>query len=357
MTIGRPVPNAQAQDDGEEDDEGDGEEDSFPDDEDALGTEPAPQMKTTKAARDKRPKTSQDKKTTAAQEKKTKAAEKKKTEAAAEKGSKKRPSKVITHAPSKRRARNEETKAQENDEEKKDVKPRKRNATNIIGDIVGGNFPMVAMRPGRLESCVLHSARMSFPLIKKKERKILVKYIVTVVRTMARVHSDLLREGLLATELYIAAVFKDFPAIDGEQAQTDAKGRSDRFNNLISAKYCGPFFQRLLHRMIHWSSIETKLRGATSDAALVADDLFEKYKAFTGNRSEPPFLPNDGGSCDVIFVEQCARMLADLVGSHVFKFTLELKKRVSPCNKSCLIPFELHNGSNHIDFLTAPGDR
>jgi len=100
-----------------------------------------------------------------------------------------------------------------------------------------------------------------------------VKHIVTVARAMARVHSDLLREGLLATELYIATVFKDFPAIDGERAPPDAKERSNRFKNIISPTYCGPFFQRLLHQMINWSSVESKPSRATSTAALAADDL------------------------------------------------------------------------------------
>ena len=185
----------------------------------------------------------------------------------------------------------------------------------------------------------------------------MVKHIVTVARAMARVHSDLLREGLLATELYIATVFKDFPAIDGERAPPDAKERSNRFKNIISPVYCGPFFQRLLHQMINWSSVESKPSRATSTAALAADDLFEKYKELTENRSEPPFLPDDGDSCDTMFIDQCARTLSDLVGSHVFKFTLELKKRVSPCNKSCLFPIKLNIDSNQIDFLTAPGDR
>ncbi|GJJ77959.1 hypothetical protein EMPS_10318 [Entomortierella parvispora] len=360
MTIGRPSSSSQIQDHSEED-EGEEGEDSFPADEDVQSVESVPQDKKSKAAKEKKSKAEQKKmkaeekkarvaeeKKAKVEEKKAKAAEEKKARAEEKKKSRKRPS-TTTYAPSKRRSRDEEMKGKGAAEQNADVKSRKRNTTNIIGDIVGGHFPLVAMRPGRLESCLSHSVKNSFPSLSEDDRTTLVKYMVTVISTMAKVHSDLLREGLLATELYIATVFKEYPAIDGDQALSDAEERRSRFNNLLSPAYCGPFFQRLLRRMIYWGSDDSGLGKTISKTTTDADDLFKKYKKLTEARSAKPFLPNDGDICDKAFIEQCARGLSDMIGSHVFKFTLELKKRVilnNPTWASSVCGKELLNSIN-----------
>lgn len=234
----------------------------------------------------------------------------------------------ITLLPSKRRARDAKMTVQDDAADPVSVPtPRRTNPTNIIGEVVSSVCPMVAMRPGQLEHCIAHSSENSFPSLEKDERIALTKAIVDAVRTLARVHSDLIREGLLATELYIALTFAEHSAIEGPEAQS----RSRKFDIILSSKTRETFFQRLFTRMINWRTDNLgKGKAAGNDEA---NGLFKAYKEATEGR-EPPFSIDDSNKCGSRFLAQCAAELSDLVGGQVFKFTLELKKRVSLSTKA-----------------------
>jgi hypothetical protein len=207
--------------------------------------------------------------------------------------------------------------------------PRKINPTNMMGDIVASCHPIRAMRPGPLKTCLDYSIKESFPQLNNEDHSVLCNYILGVIRTLAKVHSDLLREGLLAADLYIAKVFKDYPSIEGDKAEEHAEQRKNLFQNLLLKGRRDSFFQRLLRRLISWGSAGSTLRKSNSPGATAADEVFEHYYNLTSQRQAPPFLSKDSDVCASSFLEQCARTLSDMVGGHFFKFTLELKKRVS----------------------------
>ncbi|GJJ77078.1 hypothetical protein EMPS_09437 [Entomortierella parvispora] len=325
MTIGRPVPGAPVLVADEEDD--------FPDDDDPKSPMPAPVPAPAPSP-------------ASASKPTLKPAPEKTTALTTGKASKKRARAAIVFAPAKRRNRDaemkqrEDTKAKANVQQGEEVqaedekKRRMTNPTNMIGDVVASRCQMAAMRPGRLESCLRYSLKNSFPMLSKEQHELLLRHITGIIRTLARVHSDLLREGLLVTELYIASVFKEFPVVDGDLGQDHAGERSGLFNNILLKKHRDPFFQRLLKRLLKWDW-DSNSTNATSQGSMAADKIFDDYFKLTqSQRKEAPFKKEDQDICDKTFVEQCARTLSDMVGEHVFKYTLELKSRVILHNPS-----------------------
>ncbi|KAG0037244.1 hypothetical protein BGZ83_003492, partial [Gryganskiella cystojenkinii] len=125
----------------------------------------------------------------------------------------------VTFAKSSRRVRDVEEVPKEN------IVPRRTNPTNMIGDAVASKHPLRAMTPGRVHSTLSRSLKHSFPEMNDKDRSLLRDHVAEVLSTLARVNSSLLREGLMATELYIADVFNQFPAIDGDLAKDHAESR------------------------------------------------------------------------------------------------------------------------------------
>lgn len=71
--------------------------------------------------------------------------------------SKKRPFSKVAYAKSSRRVRDAGVSLNENPTH------RKINQTNLMADVVASLHPMRAMRPGRIESCLTHSLKNSFP--------------------------------------------------------------------------------------------------------------------------------------------------------------------------------------------------
>ncbi|KAI1293930.1 hypothetical protein EDD11_008344 [Mortierella claussenii] len=161
-----------------------------------------------------------------------------------------------------------------------------------------------------------------------QDRGLLSGHLLKTLQTMARVHTDLLREGLLVTNLYIARTFGSFPAIDGDQAQEHNDKRMEHFNNILLKGQRESFFSRLLNRLIRWGSDDSDLRKTKSPASVASDKIFWEYLQITSRRQAPPFRPEDRDICESSFMSQCARTLSDMVGGHVYKFSLELKKRV-----------------------------
>lgn len=154
---------------------------------------------------------------------------------------------------------------------------------------------------------------------------------------MARVHTDLLREGLLVTNLYIAKTFATFPAIEGDRGREHSHKRMERFTIILSKGKRDTFFQRLSHRLIRWGSDDPdfkKLKKASSPALVASDEISQDYIQMTSQRQASPFRLEDTYVCEGSFMSQCARTLSDMVGGHLYKFPLELKKRVSHLNKS-----------------------
>lgn len=244
---------------------------------------------------------------------------------------KKRPFRKVAYTKSSRRARDADVPLNEN------ATPRKLNPTNIMADVVANLHPMRAMRPGRIESCLIHSLKESFPRPSSQDRDLLSSYILETMRTMARVHTDLLREGLLVTNLFIAKTFATFPAIEGDQGREHSEKRMEHFNNILMKGKRETFYQRLLYRLIRWDSDYSdhkKLKKASSPALVASDEIFQEYLQVTSQRQAPPFRLKDTDICGGSIMSQCARTLSDMVGGHLYKFSLELKKRVSHLNKS-----------------------
>lgn len=244
---------------------------------------------------------------------------------------KKRALRTITYNKSSRRARDADVPLNEN------AAPRKINPTNLIADAVASLHPMRAMRPGRMEPCLTHSLKESFPFMSDQNRSILSSHLLATLGTMARVHTDLLREGLLVIDLYIARTFRTFPAIDGDRGQEHGHKRMEHFNNILLKGKRESFFLRLVNRLIRWDSDASDLKKASSPALLACDNIFQEYMQITSQRQAPPFRPKDRDVCEGSFLSQCARTLSDMVGGHANKFLLELKQRVSQVNYSHLI--------------------
>ncbi|KAF9404390.1 hypothetical protein BGZ76_006993, partial [Entomortierella beljakovae] len=204
----------------------------------------------------------------------------------------------------------------------------------MMGDVVASLHPMRAMRPGRVESCLIHSLKESFPSMNDQDRSLLSGHLLETIRTMARVHTDLLREGLLVTNLYIARTFGTFPAINGDQGREHVGKRMECFDNILSKGKRESFFLRLLNRLIRWDYGNSDLRKASTPAMAASDKIFQEYLLITSRRQAPPFRQGDRDVCQGSFMSQCARALSDMVGSHIYKFSLELKKRVLMLNPS-----------------------
>jgi len=244
---------------------------------------------------------------------------------------KKRAFKKITYTKSSRKARDADVPLNEN------AVPRKINPTNLMADAVASLHPMRAMRPGRIESCLIHSLKESFPCMNDQDRSLLLDHLLETMQTMARVHTDLLREGLLVTNLYIARTFGTFPAIDGDRGRVHGDKRMEHFNNILLKGKRDSFFQRLLNRLIRWDCDDSDLKKASSPTLMASDKIFQEYLQITSQRQAPPFRLKDRDVCEGSFMSQCARTLSDMVGGHLYKFSLELKKRVSHLNKSHLV--------------------
>ena len=245
---------------------------------------------------------------------------------------KKRAYKKIAYTRSSRKARDADVALNEN------AVSRKINPTNLMGDVVASLHPMRAMRPGRIESCLIHSLKESFPRMNDQDRSLLSGHLLETIQTMTRVHTDLLREGLLVTDLYIARTFGTFPAVDGVRGREHGDKRMEHFNNILLKGSRDSFFQRLVNRLIRWGSDDSDLKKASSPALVASDKIFQEYLQITSQRQAPPFRLRDRDVCEGSFMSQCARTLSDMVGGHLYKFSLELKKRVSHLNKSHLVP-------------------
>ncbi|KAG0285359.1 hypothetical protein BGZ98_005531, partial [Dissophora globulifera] len=240
----------------------------------------------------------------------------------------KRASEKITYTKSSRKARDADVPLNEN------AVRRKINPTNLMAEVVAALHPMRAMRPGRLESCFFHSLKESFPCMDDQDRSLLSGYLLETMQTMARVHTDLLREGLLVTELYIARTFGTYPAISGYRGRIHGDKRKELFNIILLKGKRDSFFQRLLNRLIRWDSDDSDLKKASSPPLVASDEIFKEYLQITSQRQAPPFRLKDRDVCDTSFMSQCAQTLSDMVGGHLYKFSLELKKRALMHNPS-----------------------
>ncbi|KAI7817023.1 hypothetical protein BC939DRAFT_467159 [Gamsiella multidivaricata] len=226
---------------------------------------------------------------------------------------KKRAFKKITYTKSSREARDADVPLNEN------AVPRKINPTNLMVDAVASLHPMRAMRPGRIESCLIHSLKESFPCMNDQDRSLLLDHLLETMQTMARVHTNLLREGLLVTNLYIARTFGTFPAIDEDRGRVHRDKRMEHFNNILLKGKRDSFFQRLLNRLIRWDSDDSDLKKASSPALMASDKIFQEYLQITLQRQAPPFRLKDRDLCEGSFMSQCARTLSDMVGGHLYK--------------------------------------
>ncbi|KAG0303417.1 hypothetical protein BGZ99_002703, partial [Dissophora globulifera] len=240
----------------------------------------------------------------------------------------KRGSEKITYTKSSRKARDADVPLNEN------AVPRKINPTNLMAEVVAALHPMRAMRPGRLESCLFHSLKELFPCMDDQDRSLLSGHLLETMQTMARVHTDLLREGLLVTELYVARTFRTYPAIGGDRGRVHGDKRKERFNFILLKGKRDSFFQRLVNRLIRWDSDDSDLKKSSSPPLVASDDIFNEYLQITSQRQAPPFRLKDRDACDSTFMNQCAETLSDMVGSHLYKFSLELKKRALVHNPS-----------------------
>ncbi|KAF8957666.1 hypothetical protein BGZ46_002108 [Entomortierella lignicola] len=244
-----------------------------------------------------------------------------------EEGPKKRTRKKVTYCKSSRRARDINTQLNEN------VAHRNINPTNLMADVVASLHPMRTMKPAQIKWCLYYSLKNSFPHMNDQLRNLLLDHLLETIQTMARVHSDLLREGLLVTSLYIARTFKKFSSIDGDRGQEHHDKRMEHFNIILLKGRRDSFFQRLVRRLIAWDSYNSKLKTSSPEME-ACDEIFKEYLQITSHRQQSPFQPKDIDVCDQTFLSQCARTLSDMVGGHVYKFPLELKKRVNSLNPS-----------------------
>ena len=326
-TIGRPGASLQADEDNDDADD-DYDDDTFPDDAELSSTSPeeditaAPAISAEEDTADENDSEDDSDDGSSSEEEQQDETEAVEDEDVTEKGNRKRPLKKVTYAKSSRKVRDADVPPNEN------AVSRKTNPTNMMADVVASKFPIRAMTPGQVKSCLEYSIQESFPRLNVADRCLLSEHTRQVMSTLARVHTDLLREGLQVADLYIAAVFREFPDIDGDQAQEHADKRKENFNNLLVKGPRESFFRRLLYRLLHWDFSDSVYSAKASAAALAADSIFEKYLKLTSNRQDPPFRPTDNDVCDSTFLDQCVRSLGDMVGSHIYKFTLELKKRV-----------------------------
>ncbi|KAF9926430.1 hypothetical protein FBU30_003995 [Linnemannia zychae] len=204
----------------------------------------------------------------------------------------KRKRKRVIYTKSSRKARDADNSLNEN------VVPRKINPTNLMADVVACSHPMRSMRPGRIELCIIHSLKASFPRMSDQDRSLLASHLYETMNTMARVHSDLLRESLSVTSLYIAKTFRKFSAIVGELGREHGAKRIECFNIILLKGKRESFILRLLNRLIKWGIDDSYFKKTTSPALAACDEVFQEYLQLTSQREAPPFRQTDRDVCD-----------------------------------------------------------
>ncbi|KAF9993398.1 hypothetical protein BGZ79_001945, partial [Entomortierella chlamydospora] len=102
---------------------------------------------------------------------------------------KKRAFKKITYTKSSRMARDADVPVNEN------AVARKINPTNLMADVVASLHPMRAMKPGRIESCLIHSLKESFLCMNDQDRSLLSGHLLETMHERSKHTLQLMEAG------------------------------------------------------------------------------------------------------------------------------------------------------------------
>ncbi|KAG0007574.1 hypothetical protein BGZ80_004494 [Entomortierella chlamydospora] len=165
---------------------------------------------------------------------------------------KKRAFKKITYTKSSRMARDADVPVNEN------AVARKINPTNLMADVVASLYPMRAMKPGRIESCLIHSLKESFLCMNDQDRSLLSGHLLETMHERSKHTLQLMEAG----------------------------------DKSIGTK--------------EWNTNNILLK------VIAADTIFQQYLKITSQLQVPLFRLKGRDICDGSFMSQCARTLSDM---------------------------------------------
>lgn len=196
-------------------------------------------------------------------------------------------------------------------------KGRKRNLGNMVGDVLNGTFKTVTLNLGTIDHRLQLGLQKNFNSSNCPEVQ---QQIQSTLQDIAKLNTDLIRCGCMATFNYINTVISKHPSISA--GSNDIKTRHDQLEFIAYDKH--GFFKTLVKALYHGEGIKGK--GPSFDAAIQTTELFINIPGNQGLRERISGYLNRTAPSHIL--EQIGQTLADLVRCHVRAFVSELKKRV-----------------------------
>ncbi|KAF8921664.1 hypothetical protein BGZ58_004052, partial [Dissophora ornata] len=214
---------------------------------------------------------------------------------------------------------------------------RKRNPGNMIGDVLNVNYKTVTLNIGTVGRC-LQRGLLNY---NTEDCPGLHEHILSTIRGLVRINTDLIRYGSLATFNYINIVMAEHPSINAESK--DVEYRKEKLQYIANESQ--GYFKSLVKVLFYGDKATGNL-----DYYKSAKSTAELFMAMPGDKKEMIQRLRECKTASSHFLEQIGQTLGDMIRCHIHAFVSELKKRINVWNPEWA---ESQEGS---DFLRTIGD-
>ncbi|KAF9150337.1 hypothetical protein BGX20_005733, partial [Mortierella sp. AD010] len=214
---------------------------------------------------------------------------------------------------------------------------RKRNPGNMIGDVLNANYKTVTLNIGTVGRC-LQRGLLNY---NTEDCPGLHEHVLSTIRGLVRINTDLIRYGSLATFNYINIVMAEHSSIS--VGSEDVEYRKEKLQYIANESQ--GYFKSLVKVLFYGDKATGDLNYFKS-----AKSTAELFMAMPGDKKEMIQRLRECKTVSSHFLEQVGQTLGDMIRCHIYAFVSELKKRINIWNP------EWEESQKGSDFLRTIGD-
>lgn len=253
-----------------------------------------------------------------------------------QKAAKKQSTTKVVRNKASRMVRQQQMAASQSSESTESKKGRKRNLGNIVGDELSRLFKEVTLNIGTLTPCLQRGLNNNYA-----NGANVNNFIRSTIVGMAKINTDLIRCGVMATFNYINTVMSEHPSISPQSS--DIKLRNGKLKHI--AMDGNSFFNHLVKTLYGNSGSsgteekeedeENEAPGSSGKSTELGVQVATLFISTMGQKLDGLLKRIQGhveAGVPAHFLEQIALTLANMIRCHIRAFVTELKIRVRYCS-------------------------